>query len=75
MMGSGLDSMISTIGLGMTQPPRHTLRHRPPHQLPLAKDLAPDLDQLDDVSLISIFIPKIKINNVFQFLVTPIHRI
>lgn len=30
-------------------PLRHTLRHRPVHQLPVAKDLAPDLDQLDDL--------------------------
>lgn len=31
------------------QLPRHTLRHRPPGVLPLAKDVAPDLDQLDDM--------------------------
>lgn len=46
-VGISLDPMISTIGL--SQPPRHTLRHRPPHQLPIAKDMAPDLDQLDDL--------------------------
>lgn len=42
------DHMISTVGLP-TIPLRHTLRHRPPNQLPLAKDLASDLDQLDDL--------------------------
>ncbi|CRL05977.1 CLUMA_CG018909, isoform A [Clunio marinus] len=47
--GVSLDPMISTIGINMTQPPRHTLRHRQPHQLPLAKDMSPDLDQLDDL--------------------------
>ncbi|ALC45606.1 CG5521 [Drosophila busckii] len=31
------------------QLPRHTLRHRSPGVLPLAKDAAPDLDQLDDM--------------------------
>ncbi|XP_064553244.1 probable Rho GTPase-activating protein CG5521 [Drosophila montana] len=31
------------------QLPRHTLRHRPAGVLPLAKDAAPDLDQLDDM--------------------------
>jgi hypothetical protein len=47
-----LDPMISSVGINFNiQPPhtRHTLRHRPAHQLPLAKDLAPDLDQLDDL--------------------------
>ena len=73
MMGSGLDSMISTIGLGMTQPPRHTLRHRPPNQLPLAKDLAPDLDQLDDVSFINFLPQKIKLIIILSFLVIAIH--
>lgn len=48
-VGISLDPMISTIGINMTQPPRHTIRHRPPHQLPVAKDMAPDLDQLDDL--------------------------
>lgn len=49
-VGISLDPMISTIvGLNMSQPPRHTLRHRPAHQLPVAKDMAPDLDQLDDL--------------------------
>lgn len=48
-IGISLDPMISTIGINMSQPPRHTLRHRPPHQLPTAKDMAPDLDQLDDL--------------------------
>lgn len=46
-MGIPLESMISTINV--TQSPRHTLRHRPAHQLPVAKDIAPDLDQLDDL--------------------------
>lgn len=47
-----LDPMISSVGINFNiQPPhtRHTLRHRPANQLPLAKDLAPDLDQLDDL--------------------------
>ncbi|XP_012156617.1 probable Rho GTPase-activating protein CG5521 isoform X1 [Ceratitis capitata] len=44
-----MDSLISSmIGLDVL-PPRHTLRHRPAGELPLAKDLAPDLDQLDDL--------------------------
>lgn len=44
----GIDSMISTVGMAMP-PIRHTLRHRPPTQLPVANDIAPDLDQLDDL--------------------------
>lgn len=49
-MSQPMDSLISSmIGLDVL-PPRHTLRHRPAGELPLAKDLAPDLDQLDDVS-------------------------
>lgn len=48
-IGISLDPMISTIGINMSQPLRHTIRHRPPHQLPVAKDMAPDLDQLDDL--------------------------
>jgi hypothetical protein len=48
-IGISLDPLISNVGLNITQPPRHTLRHRPPHQLPMAKDMAPDLDQLDDL--------------------------
>lgn len=48
-IGISLDPMISTIGMALTQPPRHTIRHRAPHQLPIANDLAPDLDQLDDL--------------------------
>ncbi|XP_036213728.2 probable Rho GTPase-activating protein CG5521 isoform X1 [Bactrocera oleae] len=48
-MSQPMDSLISSIiGLDML-PPRHTLRHRPAGELPLAKDLAPDLDQLDDL--------------------------
>ncbi|XP_055594870.1 probable Rho GTPase-activating protein CG5521 isoform X2 [Uranotaenia lowii] len=43
-----IDPMMSTVGLPIA-PLRHTLRHRPVHQLPVAKDLAPDLDQLDDL--------------------------
>ncbi|XP_070503032.1 probable Rho GTPase-activating protein CG5521 isoform X2 [Chironomus tepperi] len=45
-IGISLDPMISTVGLLQ---PRHTLRHRPAHQLPIFKDIAPDLDQLDDL--------------------------
>lgn len=50
IIGASLDPMTSTIGIPLN-PLRHTIRHRPPHQLPLAKDMAPDLDQLDDVNL------------------------
>ncbi|XP_053669364.1 probable Rho GTPase-activating protein CG5521 [Anopheles marshallii] len=47
---TSIDPLMSTaIGLPMSHGPRHTLRHRPVHQLPVAKDLAPDLDQLDDL--------------------------
>uniref|UniRef100_A0A8D8AP22 Probable Rho GTPase-activating protein CG5521 n=1 Tax=Culex pipiens TaxID=7175 RepID=A0A8D8AP22_CULPI len=45
---ASIDPMMSTVGLPIA-PLRHTLRHRPVHQLPVAKDLAPDLDQLDDL--------------------------
>ncbi|KAH8417830.1 hypothetical protein KR222_006712 [Zaprionus bogoriensis] len=38
-----MDSMIAH------ELPRYTLRHRPAGVLPLAKDAAPDLDQLDDM--------------------------
>lgn len=52
-IGISLDPMISTVGINFNlqhhQHTRHTLRHRPAHQLPLAKDIAPDLDQLDDL--------------------------
>lgn len=48
LSNSSMDPMISTISLPL--PRQHTLRHRPPNQLPLANDIAPDLDQLDDVS-------------------------
>lgn len=51
MVGASLDPLTSTIGLPLN-PRQHTLRHRPPNQLPIAKDLATDLDQLDDVSVI-----------------------
>lgn len=54
IIGTSLDPMTSTIGIPLN-PIRHTMRHRPPHQLPLAKDMAPDLDQLDDVSLNDLF--------------------
>lgn len=47
-VAASIDPMTSTVGLPMA-PLRHTLRHRPVHQLPVAKDLAPDLDQLDDL--------------------------
>lgn len=46
---ASLDPMTSTVGMPVN-PLRHTMRHRPPTQLPVAKDVAPDLDQLDDVS-------------------------
>lgn len=50
MVGPSIDPMSSTIGIPIN-PRQNTLRHRPPNQLPVAKDLAPDLDQLDDVSV------------------------
>ncbi|XP_059614307.1 probable Rho GTPase-activating protein CG5521 [Phlebotomus argentipes] len=43
-----LDPMTSIVGMPLP-PVRHTLRHRPPGQLPVAGDLEPDLDQLDDL--------------------------
>uniref|UniRef100_A0A1I8P732 Rap-GAP domain-containing protein n=1 Tax=Stomoxys calcitrans TaxID=35570 RepID=A0A1I8P732_STOCA len=44
-----MDSLMHSMqGLDIA-PPRHTLRHRPLGELPLAKDLASDLDQLDDL--------------------------
>lgn len=55
IIGASLDPMISTVGMPMN-PLRHTMRHRPPHQLPVAKDVAPDLDQLDDVSQLIYYI-------------------
>lgn len=52
-MGISLDPMISTVGINFNlqqqQHTRHTLRHRPANQLPVAKDIASDLDQLDDL--------------------------
>lgn len=48
LVGASLDPLTSTVGLPLN-PRQHTLRHRPPNQLPVASDLAPDLDQLDDV--------------------------
>lgn len=50
VVGASLDPMMSTIGMPLN-PRQNTLRHRPPNQLPVARDLAPDLDQLDDVSI------------------------
>ncbi|KAI8046852.1 probable Rho GTPase-activating protein CG5521 isoform X1 [Drosophila gunungcola] len=44
-----LDSMVCSMVAHELQAPRHTLRHRPAGVLPLAKDMAPDLDQLDDM--------------------------
>ncbi|XP_017036880.1 probable Rho GTPase-activating protein CG5521 isoform X2 [Drosophila kikkawai] len=45
-----LDSMVSSSMVAHElQAPRHTLRHRPAGVLPLAQDMAPDLDQLDDM--------------------------
>lgn len=49
MACASLDPLTSTVGMPLNQR-QHTLRHRPPNQLPIARDLAPDLDQLDDVS-------------------------
>ncbi|CAD7084282.1 unnamed protein product [Hermetia illucens] len=46
--GVPLDPLTSTVGIEITSA-RHTLRHRPPSQLPTAQDIAPDLDQLDDL--------------------------
>ncbi|EDV92808.1 probable Rho GTPase-activating protein CG5521 isoform X2 [Drosophila grimshawi] len=43
----GMDSMMK--GQEVQLHTRHTLRHRPLGVLPLAKDVAPDLDQLDDM--------------------------
>ncbi|XP_037955587.1 probable Rho GTPase-activating protein CG5521 isoform X2 [Teleopsis dalmanni] len=48
-MAQPMDSLASSmLGLDM-MPHRHTLRHRPAGELPLAKDMAPDLDQLNDL--------------------------
>ncbi|XP_065371984.1 probable Rho GTPase-activating protein CG5521 isoform X1 [Calliphora vicina] len=44
-----MDSLMHSMQGMDISPPRHTLRHRPLGELPLAKDLAPDLDQLDDL--------------------------
>ncbi|XP_030369625.1 probable Rho GTPase-activating protein CG5521 isoform X2 [Scaptodrosophila lebanonensis] len=44
-----LDSIMSSMVGVEQQAPRHTLRHRPPGVLPLAEDMAPDMDQLDDM--------------------------
>jgi hypothetical protein len=54
---------LSTVGMP-TAPLRHTMRHRPPHQLPVAKDIAPDLDQLDDVSVLQL---NFYVSIMFQF--------
>ncbi|XP_049857449.1 probable Rho GTPase-activating protein CG5521 isoform X1 [Schistocerca gregaria] len=35
--------------LVISSPPQHTLRHRPPHQLPTWEDGADDMDNLDDL--------------------------
>lgn len=32
-------------------PPQHTLRHRPPHELPTCENADDDMDNLDDVRL------------------------
>lgn len=53
MVGTSLDPLTSTVGLPLN-PRQHTLRHRPPNQLPLAKDIAADMDQLDDVSSVCV---------------------
>ncbi len=53
MMGASVDPMMSmvstTIGIRIHEPLRHTLRHRPPNQLPIASEMASDMDQLDDL--------------------------
>lgn len=69
MLGSAVDpmmSMITSVGMMAPQAPRHTLRHRPPNQLPTANDMAPDLDQLDDVSFFS-FVKEFHTNLVLNF--------
>lgn len=48
-----LDPMPCNVPLN---PLRHTMRRRQPHQLPVASDIAMDLDQLDDVSCFFIFL-------------------
>lgn len=48
-IGISLDPLISTIVLNTLQPPRLTMRRRPPHELPMANDMASDFDQLDDL--------------------------
>ncbi|KAL9899872.1 putative Rho GTPase-activating protein CG5521 isoform 1-T1 [Glossina fuscipes fuscipes] len=44
-----MDSLMTSMQSVEMLAPRHTLRHRPAGELPLAKDMAPDLDQLDDL--------------------------
>lgn len=77
---ASLDPMLSTVGMP-ANPLRHTMRHRPPTQLPVAKDVAPDLDQLDDVSvesvvclLIFVFVVLI-VYSFFNTLVTPLRNV
>lgn len=63
MNSQPMDSLVSSmVGLELMAP-RHTLRHRPAGELPLAKDLAPDLDQLDDVSSKNTFRNKKKVKS------------
>lgn len=45
---SSLDPMPSNVTMPLN-PLRHTMRRRQPNQLPVASDIASDLDQLDDV--------------------------
>lgn len=47
---SSLDPMSSNVAMPLN-PLRNTMRRRQPNQLPVASDIASDLDQLDDVSL------------------------
>lgn len=65
-MNSMVDPMMSTIGIPLINPVRHTLRHRPQGQLPTANDIAPDLDQLDDVSIQFLFLFKQTLTSIIR---------
>lgn len=72
---SALDPMPSTVAMPLN-PLRHTMRRRQPHQLPVAADIASDLDQLDDVRAFLFYFTLhylFKTFNVF-FADTSIHR-
>lgn len=47
---SSLDPIASNVAMPLN-PLRHTMRRRQPNQLPVASEIASDLDQLDDVGL------------------------